>query len=225
MKAAIFDFDGVFTRESSGHMFRKHLTEKGLFEKESFEKCNEFIKLYRNDEMSYNQVNDKVSHLWLEGIKGEKISVYRKEGKEFLQKFDYENEVGREVVEHFNQRGYKTFILSSSPIEVIELVAKELGADRAVAGKSEVKDGVYTGEFELDLSQRLSKENYIRKNMSDLERPVSYGFGDSTQDLEFLELLGNPVVINPSRELKKKLEERSWPSYPNLKSFLQVLDQ
>ena len=41
--------------------------------------------------------------------------------------------------------------------------------------------------------------------------PRSTAYSDSHTDLPFLEAVGNPVVVNPDRELRRVAEERGWP--------------
>ncbi len=40
---------------------------------------------------------------------------------------------------------------------------------------------------------------------------VSTAYSDSHTDLPFLEAVGNPVAVNPDRELRRIAEERDWP--------------
>jgi hypothetical protein len=39
----------------------------------------------------------------------------------------------------------------------------------------------------------------------------SYAYTDSQTDLPMLELVGNPVAVNPDTELRKVATERDWP--------------
>lgn len=223
MKATIFDFDGVFTENSSGDKFREHLVREGLFAQQSMAKIRKAVEQYQNNEISYNRANQQVGQAWLKGIKGQKHSRYQQEAEKFLQEFNYDQETGRQVIDHFKRKGYRTIIISSSPIEIIRIAVQELGADQAVAGKSEVKDGRYTGQFEIDLAGRRAKADYLQHNLEEVELEESYGFGDSPQDAEFLELVGKPIVINPSRKMEKIAAERGWNTYPSLEVYWRVI--
>jgi len=44
-----------------------------------------------------------------------------------------------------------------------------------------------------------------------LDLSASYAYSDSHTDLPLLEAVGNPVAVNPDRELRKVAEEREWP--------------
>ena len=38
----------------------------------------------------------------------------------------------------------------------------------------------------------------------------SYAYSDSVTDLPMLEAVGNPVAVNPDKELRREAEERGW---------------
>jgi uncharacterized protein (TIGR03382 family) len=39
----------------------------------------------------------------------------------------------------------------------------------------------------------------------------SYAYSDSGTDLPMMEIVGNPVAVNPEKDLRKVAEERDWP--------------
>jgi hypothetical protein len=45
----------------------------------------------------------------------------------------------------------------------------------------------------------------------DIDLEGSYAYSDSITDLPMLETVGNPVAVNPEKELRKVAEEREWP--------------
>ena len=52
-------------------------------------------------------------------------------------------------------------------------------------------------------------ENVARQKGIDLAGSFSYS--DSITDLPMLEAVGNPVAVNPEKELRAIAEEREWP--------------
>src|SRR5439155_14287267 len=43
-----------------------------------------------------------------------------------------------------------------------------------------------------------------------IDLAASYAYSDSVTDLPMLELVGNPVAVNPDRELARVAREREW---------------
>jgi len=49
---------------------------------------------------------------------------------------------------------------------------------------------------------------FAEENGVDLE--ASYGYGDHYTDRHFLKLVGHPVAVNPSEELKRLAQRQGW---------------
>jgi phosphoserine phosphatase len=93
-----------------------------------------------------------------------------------------------------------------------ELMAHVLAFDGGIGTRSEVKDGVYTGRPGGPFTYRAGKaeeiERVARERGIDLEE--SYAYSDSESDLPMLELVGNPVAVNPDSALLAIARERGW---------------
>src|SRR5918996_669112 len=98
----------------------------------------------------------------------------------------------------------RVFIVSSAPEEVVRPLAQRIGVEDVIATRAEIRDGRYTGRLEF-YCYREQKAEAIRRRAEeegiDLER--SYAYSDSITDRPMLELVGNPVVVNPDRELRR----------------------
>jgi HAD superfamily hydrolase (TIGR01490 family) len=117
-----------------------------------------------------------------------------------------------ELIETHKAEGRKTVIISSSPIETVEAIGEHLGVDDVIATQARIDDnGRYTGELEF-YAYGAHKADAIRemavREGIDLAR--SYAYSDSITDLPMLELVGNPVVVNPDRELARIARDRAW---------------
>lgn len=224
MKAAIFDFDGVFTGESSAVKYMKYLTKSGAFRKDSLLKIQETLERYFDGNLSYQETNDITGNEWLNGIKGKKKKKLNKLAEEFVENFEYDKR-GKEVIDYYNDRGFLTILMSSSPIEIIEPIAANLDAQKAVAASVKVEDGKYVKEYEIAMAGENRKAEYIRNNLDHISLADSYGFGDSPHDLSFLEIVGNPIVISPTDEMKKIAEKKDWTFYKDLGAYLEVLKE
>src|SRR4029078_187231 len=71
--------------------------------------------------------------------------------------------------------------------------------------------GKYTGELEFYAygphKAEAIREMAVREGI-DLAR--SYAYSDSITDLPMLDLVGNPVAVNPDRELARVARDRDW---------------
>jgi HAD superfamily hydrolase (TIGR01490 family) len=124
------------------------------------------------------------------------------------------SEVHDELKMH-KARNARIIILSSSLEQICQGVADRLKMDGIICSKLEVSNGHLTGLPEGNLCYGQEKlirlKEYCEKNNNKTED--SWYYGDSISDLPALEVVGNPVCINPDRQLRKKAAAKGWKIY------------
>jgi phosphoserine phosphatase len=103
-------------------------------------------------------------------------------------------------------------IVSSSPIETVQPLGEHLGVDDVIATRARLdEEGRYTGQLEF-YAYGPHKADAIREMAvkEGIDLAKSYAYSDSITDLPMLELVGNPVAVNPDRELTRVAREREW---------------
>ena len=113
-----------------------------------------------------------------------------------------------DLVERHRGRGEPVYIVSATLQEIVQVIADDLGFDGALGTIVGVEDGKYTGRATRPLHAE-NKARCIRELDYDLDASTAYS--DSHTDLPFLEAVGNPVVVNPDRKLRRIASERGWP--------------
>ncbi len=117
-----------------------------------------------------------------------------------------------ELIEEHKRAGRKTVIISSSPIETVAPLGEHLGVDDVIATRARLDaEGRYTGELEF-YAYGPNKADAIREMAvkEGIDLASSFAYSDSITDLPMLELVGNPVAVNPDRELTRVAHEREW---------------
>jgi len=117
-----------------------------------------------------------------------------------------------ELMQRHKRAGREVYIASSSPEDYIRLLAEELGVDGVVGTKAESVDGRYTGELDGPMVHGPEKATRVKELAAqrgiDLAR--SFAYSDSVNDLPLLELVGNPVAMNPDRRLALIARKRGY---------------
>jgi HAD superfamily hydrolase (TIGR01490 family) len=150
----------------------------------------------------------------LEAIRGRKreevIEVGRAVAREELLPRLYPQAV--ELLNRHKRASREVYIASSSPEDYLALLAEGLGIDGVIGTRAEVVDGRYTGELDGPLVHGPEKAARVAKFAADrgIDLAKSYAYSDSVNDLPLLELVGNPVAMNPDRSLKAVARKRGW---------------
>ena len=131
----------------------------------------------------------------------------------------------RELIEAHRALGHDVIIISASANILVAPIAKELGIDMIVASEVEVVDGTLTGRITRYLKGDAKAEairEFVAEHGYDLER--SYAYSDSATDIPMLELVGNPVAVNPDRALRKHAQAEGWDvqTFKNPEPLIQM---
>jgi HAD superfamily hydrolase (TIGR01490 family) len=116
------------------------------------------------------------------------------------------------LIARHRERGEPVYIVSATLQEIVEELARELGFDGAIGSICEIEDGVYTGRS-LRAAHGEGKAAAVRElaTQEGFDLAASTAYSDSHTDLPFLEAVGEPIVVNPDRELRRIAVERDWP--------------
>jgi HAD superfamily hydrolase (TIGR01490 family) len=115
------------------------------------------------------------------------------------------------LIEEHQLAGRDVIIVSASGTEVVEPIGEMLGADGVIATRMGIADGKYTGEIDYYAyaeNKASAIQDLAERHHYDLAR--SYAYSDSITDIHMLEVVGNPVAVNPDKELRRQAEARGW---------------
>ncbi len=106
-----------------------------------------------------------------------------------------------------------TYIVSASPVELVEPLAHALGMTGGIGTRSAIADGVYTGELDGPFCYGPGKvvaiEELARWEGFDLAQ--CWAYSDSASDLPMLRAVGRAVAVNPDSPLERVARANGWP--------------
>lgn len=108
--------------------------------------------------------------------------------------------------------GHQVWLVSATPVQLAQVLAKRLGFTGALGTVPEVKDGVFTGRLVGDILHGPGKKHAVAALTTierlDLSRCTAYS--DSINDVPMLSMVGTAVAINPDHQLRKLANNCGW---------------
>jgi HAD superfamily hydrolase (TIGR01490 family) len=110
-------------------------------------------------------------------------------------------------------KGHEVWLVSATPVEIGTVMAQHLGLTGALGTVVRTVDGVYTGELVGHTLHKERKAEAARELAAKAKADLAdcWAYSDSRNDLPLLELVGNPVVVNPDAVLAHHARAHGWP--------------
>jgi HAD superfamily hydrolase (TIGR01490 family) len=213
VRAAFFDLDRTLIRRSSALALAGSFAERGLIGRKQLAKAAAWQVFFAARGAGAETVRKAAEDglMLLKGLEVEEMRSLVEDAMEpALRPLVYREPL--ELVARHKDRGERVYVVSATVQEIVEPLAVELGFDGALGSLCEIVDGRYTGRS-LRACHAEGKAEAVRQLAADegIDLAVSTAYSDSHTDLPFLEVVGNPVVVNPDRELRRVAQARGWP--------------
>ncbi|HYP23435.1 MAG TPA: HAD family hydrolase [Actinomycetota bacterium] len=212
MEAAFFDLDKTIIAKSSPLALGRSFFREGLIGRSFLLKslyAQLVFALMGADEAKMDRMRVEAAKLTA-GWEQEKVrQVVAEVLEEVISPLIYAEAL--ELIHDHRAAGRLVCIVSSSPEEIVEPLANMLRANRFIATKPTIVDGKYTGD--LDFYAYGPHKAAAIEELADemgIDLSGSFAYSDSVTDLPMLEVVGNPVAVNPDKALRKIALEKGW---------------
>lgn len=208
---AFFDIDGTIFRNSLMIEHFKKLIAFEIINPELW--YTKVKKAYEDWEKRYADFEEYLEIL--AGVYLEELKGVKREHIEFVAdnvieaNWDMVYKYSREQIEWHRKKGHEVFFISGSPDFLVSKMAEKYGATEYRGTKYLVdSNNCYTGEI-IKMWDSISKQRVLDEIIDkyNVDLVKSYAYGDTPGDLSMLRRMGNPVAINPNRELILKIKE------------------
>jgi HAD superfamily hydrolase (TIGR01490 family) len=213
MEAAFFDLDKTVIAKSSVLAFGKPFYREGLLSRSALLKTLYGQALYRlggADEAKMDKARESMLSLTRGWEQARVRDVVLDTFEKIVSPIIYAEAL--ELFETHREAGRKVFLVSSSPVEIVEALGDYLGVDEVIATRGRIDEtGHYTGEIDF-YAYGPNKAAAVRAaaKREGIDLAASYAYSDSITDLPMLEVVGHPVAVNPDRELARLARQRGW---------------
>lgn len=203
--AAFFDIDGTIYRNSLmiqhfKKLIKYEVIDPYIWHSRIKHTYDEWEKRYGD----YEDYLEELADVYLKELKG-----VNKSNTEFIANQviningDKIYKYSRTRIDWHKKEGHKIFFISGSPDFLVSKMSEKYGATE-FRGTTYVvdEDNNFTGEivkmWDSDNKQKTLDE-FVEKY--DVDLPNSYAYGDTQGDFSMLKMVGNPIAINPNKNL------------------------
>jgi HAD superfamily hydrolase (TIGR01490 family) len=212
MEAAFFDLDKTVISKSSSLALTRPFYRAGLVTRSQLLRGAYAQLVYLTlgaDERRMDRAKEGMLALTKGWSKEEVEQVVREALEEVVDPYIYQEAL--DLIAFHQALGRRVYIVSSSPEEVVRPLAERLGVQEVIATRAETVDGRYTGNLEFYCYRELKARRIVEvAEEQEIDLGGSFAYSDSITDLPMLEAVGNPVAVNPDRELRRVAEQRGW---------------
>lgn len=212
MTLAIFDLDNTLIGGDSDNLWGQFVCERGLVDAEDFAARNEqFYQDYKNGSLDI----DAYLRFALSSLAGHPRELIDAWHREFMRtKIEplLLPQAGQLLADH-RQRGHQLLIITATNEFITRPIAELLGVSELIACEGEIVDGRYTGEPRGIPSFHAGKVTRLRQWLAkhDADLAGAFFYSDSHNDLPLLELVDNPVAVDPDDKLRARALAQGWP--------------
>jgi putative phosphoserine phosphatase/1-acylglycerol-3-phosphate O-acyltransferase len=119
----------------------------------------------------------------------------------------------RVLIEEHQAAGRLVVVATTTPVDMVEPFAEQLGLDGVIATRYGVSEGRYTGAFDGEFVWGRGKLAAVRRwaDEHEVDLDESWAYSDSWYDVPLLSAVGHPVAVNPDPRLRVMAVARRWP--------------
>ncbi len=211
MSLTIFDLDNTLLHGDSDYEWGQFLVAQKLVDEKEYEAANKvFYEDYKNGTLDIIKFSE---------FSFKPLSIRTMEELDQLHK-EFMGEVivpmiathARALIEKHKKQGDTLLIITATNGFVTRPIAAELGIDNILATEPLVVDGRYTTKvdgtpcFQEGKITRLNQ--WLKSNNESMENSTFYS--DSINDISLLELVDNPIAVDPDEKLNEIASQRGW---------------
>lgn len=209
--AAFFDIDGTIFRNSLMiEHFQKLISFEVIDPTIWYTKVKKVYQEWESRYGDFEQYLEVLAEVYLDELKGVKKDYIEYIAAHVINvNGDMVYKYSRDRIQWHKDQGHKVFFISGSPDFLVSKMAEKYGVTEYRGSLYKVdEDNNFTGEI-VKMWDSVSKQRVIdeliEKYQVDLDN--SYAYGDTTGDLSMLKMMGNPIAINPNKELFLAIRE------------------
>lgn len=208
---ALFDIDGTLIPSGGTFKVADHLSQVKLLSPLSIQKINEIRQQYRSGSLGYEDYATSIFDIFAEGLAGQSFNETVAETANHLKGdkhpiYSYSKKLITDLL-----KTHDVFLITANVQFYAQFFTEYFNAtgyESTIFGVN--NSGLFTGQVERYLTRGKEKEEVVLELFNNYQKKGSFAFGDSEGDKFMLELVENPICINPTEELEEDALRKGW---------------
>jgi len=211
---AIFDLDNTIIEGQSQQLLLNYLLGKRLITFPFYLRLMAWFSFYK---VGLAKDPRRIIEYAYSPLRGVQVSEFEQIIDNFstekLQHYFIPNSVA--FINQHRAEGKESILVSNAINFISGKVASILGINYLIATELETQESILTGKVMGDLVYGERKTELIMElvKKQNFSMKGSVAYADHISDLPILELVENPVVVNPDRLLRQEAHRRGWPTF------------
>lgn len=216
MRVAIFDFDGTLYANETYRTLMAHLKEHPIHKARYKRFLSAALPPYLGSKMKIypvQKMRERSMQIYLEALEGftvDELDVYFEEIAEKMKK-DFNPQIVAKIKQHAADDVH-VMLVSGAYTPLLHLATEGLPFDSIIGTDIPVRRYALNTKSPVRHIRGERKNEKIEAALAnkEIDWKNSFAYGDSYSDLSVLDLVGNPVAVQPEQRLQAVAEKRDW---------------
>jgi HAD superfamily hydrolase (TIGR01490 family) len=225
-KFAVFDIDGTLIRWQLYHALADSLAAQGHIDPAAYQTMKDARMAWkRRQQGTFKDYEQRVITVYETIL--QKLTYKQFEAAADTVFEEYKDQVytfTRDLIAELKQKNYLLFAISGSQTEIIAKIADYYDFDDFVGTIYRRAGPGFSGQKTIGSADKgKTLKELVDKHSASFDGSI--GVGDSRSDIQMLELVGRPIVLNPESELFAYAAKKGWEIVLERKNMVYKLEK
>lgn len=211
MTLALFDLDNTLLSGDSDYEWGQFLVSKGLVDSASYEAANQrFYEQYKQGILDIHEFSAFSFKPLSERNMEELADLHREFMATVIQPLM--SPAALALVDDHRAQGHTLMIITATNSFITRPIAQAFGIPHLLATEPKIVNGRYTQNIDGTPCFQSGKVTRLQDWLQGRDETLtgSYFYSDSRNDLPLLEMVDNPIAVDPDATLTQIARERGW---------------
>jgi len=209
---AIFDLDNTLLADDSDFLWGQFLVSQGMVDSTFYELANQ--RFYEDYKLGTLDINEFLAFA-LKPLAEININHLFRLRAQFIEKIIKPILLtpAKTLIAHHKSKGDTLIVITATNKFVTEPIVNLYGIDNLLATVPENKQGRFTGQVSGIPCFQDGKVKLLNEwlKTTEINLTDSWFYSDSHNDLPLLNIVDNPVAVDPDDKLRSIAEKQKWP--------------